>query len=98
MQDRVEFLPGLMEFVNMSLIPVNYFMNHIENEEILKSHCQSNIHLNTNHYNLLVKMFNECNNNLGVLYDALKMYTFNFYSGCQMPFNQVNNYYCCVYF
>lgn len=97
MKNRIEFLPGLMEFVNMSLIPVNYFMNHIENEEILKSHCNCNIYLKIN-YNLLVKMFNECNNNLGVLYDALKMYTNNFYSGCRMPFNQVNNYYCCICF
>lgn len=43
LKSRAEFLPELMEFVNMSFIPVNYFMTHIENDELLKFHCNGNI-------------------------------------------------------
>lgn len=44
MNNRTQFLPKLLKYIKVSMISASYFVEHIENEEILKSNnCQSNV-------------------------------------------------------
>lgn len=40
--NRLQFLPELIKYVNTLLIPISYFNDYIECEEILRTHCHSN--------------------------------------------------------
>lgn len=42
LKNRLKFLSELMASLNMSRIPLSYFIESIEKEEIIKSNCSSN--------------------------------------------------------
>lgn len=43
LKNRLEFLSDLLTSLNMSRITLSYFIEHIENEDIIQSNCSSNI-------------------------------------------------------
>lgn len=42
LKNRLKFLSALLTSLNMSRIPLSYFIENIEKEEIIKSNCSSN--------------------------------------------------------
>lgn len=42
LKNRSRFLPELIKYVKMLMIPISYFINYIECDEVLRTHCPSN--------------------------------------------------------
>lgn len=68
LDDRCQYTAALMSAVKMPLISSSYFLENVENEEVLRSGCKCNGRKNFFFTHLILYHV------VGLLYDALKMY------------------------